>query len=67
MRCNLRHIRIRKEGRGAINVSWWRWVELNYRSIGYEPIALTSEPHRQDYELIISNKNANVKTFSKIV
>ena len=27
---------------------WWRWVESNYRSIGYEPIALTAEPHRHD-------------------
>ena len=31
----------------ACNVGWWRWVELNYRSTGYEPVALTSEPHRR--------------------
>ena len=46
---------------------WWRWVESNYRSIGYEPIALTAEPHRQDYEYIIHNNKANVKSFFKIL
>ena len=30
----------------AFKFGWWRWVESNYRSIGYEPIALTAEPHR---------------------
>ena len=44
---------------------WWRWVESNYRSIGYEPIALTAEPHRQDYRLIIYEKIPNVKVFLK--
>ena len=42
---------------------WWRWVESNYRSIGYEPIALTAEPHRHDYLSSISKKNSDVKTF----
>ena len=50
----------------ASNVGWWRWVELNYRSTGYEPVALTSEPHRQDYEYIIHKCCKSVKSFFKI-
>lgn len=45
-------------------LAWWRWVDLNYRSIGYEPIALTAEPHRR-YYVIISKLNFVVKTFLK--
>lgn len=45
--------------------NWWRWVESNYRSIGYEPIALTAEPHRQDYGLIITKLKGYVKRFFK--
>ena len=50
----------------AIQITWWRWVELNYRSIGYEPIALTAEPHRHEYLVIILNKINNVKVFLEI-
>ena len=46
-----------------IKLNWWRWVESNYRSIGYEPIALTAEPHRHKYPNSISKKKLYVKTF----
>ena len=36
---------------------WWRWVESNYRSIGYEPIALTAEPHRRVKQVNNNKKN----------
>ena len=44
---------------------WWRWVESNYRSIGYEPIALTAEPHRRVNITRITKKTSCVKVFLK--
>ena len=57
------HSSLKKGGVAMNNKHWWRWVESNYRSIGYEPIALTAEPHRHDYLDSISKKNCDVKTF----
>ena len=45
------------------DVWWWRWVELNYRSTGYEPVALTSEPHRH-VTLIVYRKKNTLSRFS---
>ena len=44
---------------------WWRWVESNYRSIGYEPIALTAEPHRQDTSIVYMKKMRMSRLFQK--
>ena len=44
---------------------WWRWVESNYRSIGYEPIALTAEPHRHVEQVKNNKKNYICQGFFK--
>ena len=60
------HKKIRKDCVAWVLLNWWRWVELNYRSIGYEPIALTAEPHRREHTQIINENLSYVKRFFKL-